>query len=160
MPFPLAAALGFGSTVLGLLGKKKSEDAKTKQAQEAARLKREAAIKKHGVTEKARISGLKGLQSSVGARGIKGGLESFDPAMFEERPFTGEELPQETGNSFFGDVLATGSGLAGAAASQMSQEQQQDERQAELDRIMCALNPAACPIDSGFPAPTYDGPTE
>jgi hypothetical protein len=132
---------------LGLLGKKKSQDAATKAKQEEERLKYEAAQKAHAVREKARIASLQGLQASSVARGIKGAAEAVTPEMLLTREFTGVEPSKETGSSFLGDVFSAGGEALMGAYDLRQQEKARESREAEFKKLLCALNPGSpdCP---------------
>lgn len=162
MPFPVAAAIGLGSALLGAFGKKKSQKAAEK-AQQAerdaafrqAQLDREARGKKHTASEQNRIATLRSLMAIAGNRGIKGlDMASLDPKLFEERPFTEAEVvapPRETGRSGLGEFLQGAGNVGTAVGDFMSQRDAQKKRQAETDKLMCVLNPQMCAGGSGGP---------
>lgn len=155
MGFPVAAAIGLGSTLLGAFGRNKQKKAQEKAAKaqsdaqfKQSQLNREARGKQHSTNEKSRLATLRSLIAIAGQRGIKGiDMASLDPALFEERPFNEAEVvapPTESGRSGLGDFLSGAGDVGLAVGDFMSQEQARKKREAETEKLLCILNPASC----------------
>lgn len=152
MPFPILGAIGLGSALLGAFGRSRQAAAQRKQqaAQSdrdfrQAQADRAARGAKHSASEKARIATLRSVLAMAGNRGIKGiDINSLDPSLFEERPFTDAEViapPKETGHSTLGDILAGVGDIGGATVDVLTQQQERKKREAETQKLMCVLNP-------------------
>jgi hypothetical protein len=147
MAFPIGAAIAGVSALLGAFGKNKSKKAAQKKEQDEARLKFESQKKAHGQSEKRRIAGTRQLASAAGSRGIKG-FENLPPEFLEEQEFTGAPPSKESGRSGFGEFLEGVGGIGTAAGDFINQSEQEKKQKAELDEIMCTINPSQC--NDGF----------
>lgn len=156
---PLVAAgliSGAGALVKGV-GGMLSGKAKRKREEERARLAYEAATKTWDQRDATRIALLKSLQNQGGARGpkVQALLQGLDPSMFESRPYTGQEIGQESGSSTLGGILGAVGGAAQAYGDYKTQAAGAASREAEQTKFLCAAYPnlPICqPLDGTIPA--------
>jgi hypothetical protein len=141
------------------IGKHKQAEAQKKAELEKAQLGAQAASAGWDQKEQSRIAILKSLQAQGGAHGpkVQALLQGLDPSLFNARPYAGPAAPTETGISTAGDILSGAGQTASAAADFYTQKAEQDKRDAEQQKFLCAVYPTMCQqgqVNSKATAPT------